>query len=248
MTAEHGSIDKLPVIDYTSKPRKVIQYAGEPAGIRLIDAQDRIDMTRVRTIERDVIDPNPLFARGKDTDAKLSEWIGKEWLIGADMYPTAPMAVVGMNTVDGAEKGEVVGWMNLYVADSEDRIERLREVGALKPSNPSVLEVSYAKLPDGPSAHMASGLRQVCMEALRTFPQFSHDNGLPVPQLEIIADVFTDNEASIRVLESAAFERKTTEVHGKTQKECFMYVLNWNKLHGIMQEKADASFIPAPQK
>lgn len=262
MTETRSSIDSLTQIDYSIDPRRVINYRGETAGLVLMNSNDPQDMQRVRRIEREAIDSNPIFARGKNTDKKLIDWVKRDGVQGKwengewkqtypNEWPGIPLGVVGLDKVEQAEKGELIGWVQFYPPDAnEERYAQYRKEGIL-PATPSPLpmvEISYGKLPDAPSGHMASGLRQACLELSKSlvqtddFKQNERSSEIK-PSLEIVAYVATDNINSIRVLEASAFERKT-ELHGGKLEE-FFYTLNWDKLHEIVQEKADTT-LPKP--
>jgi hypothetical protein len=94
---------------------------------------------------------------------------------------------------------------------------------------------------------MASGLRQACLELSKSLVQTddfktNERTSETKPSLEIIAYVATDNNNSIRVLEASAFERKTELRDGNLEE--YFYTLNWDKLHEIVQEKADSTITP----
>ncbi len=139
------------------------------------------------------------------------------------------------------EKGRLQGWVKVK-KDESSRVDQLIEQQLIiNNPNQTILEISFAKLPDALNGQMASGVRQVCIEVAR---EDSDRFGTTDPSnIILVAYVIDDyrgtNENSLNVLTNSGFEEK-----GKVQydiealKPDRVFVLSWEKLDNILKNKA----------
>ncbi|MEK7605304.1 MAG: hypothetical protein AAB478_02140 [Patescibacteria group bacterium] len=208
-----GAIDKLPLKDYETKPREIINFVGERSGIRLIDYKDYRDMKRMRTIEEHLPEE---FGGAAESDKELIQQT-------RDGRPDSPkndaqyvFGVAGLNGVEDKEVGELQGWISFDANEDTDILVKRGMIPQPDP-NTHVLEIMYAKRPKAAPGQMTSALRQAClriaqMDAVRNThdpeafkPHKKPDPDFVSPQLVITASIKSDNIDSRRMVEAAGF-------------------------------------------
>ncbi len=143
--------------------------------------------------------------------------------------------VRGSGLLEGAEKGEIQGWLKVN-PDDPSRIAQLVEQGVVKdPDNALVLEVSYTAVKGAPSHQMSSALRKLCYSYGEAFKQFDE----PIQEVIITAYVQDkldpktgeQNVGSMRVLQSCGFEeRGGIQYDELAETPDHLFVLNWDLL------------------
>lgn len=233
-----GLINSLPIKDFSVKPRRVYSFQGENAGIRVIRTNDREDAQRWREMDHIL--------------GSMEEIIGKplaDSSIIKDIRSTQPgkttkrtdkymFGVAGTDTVSEGQKGELQGVVGIY---PNAEVKTLIEKGFLPVSaaNEKVLEVTFVKKPHLRRHQVSSALRQVAahiseIDAIQ-FPDSME------PLTIITANVARNGkgEASRKVLSAAGFKKIGTITYYEGDLAYDFYVLDWDKLHTIIQEKAD---------
>lgn len=244
MSDAEYKIDKLPIKDYHGNSRKVTRIPGEKAGFRPFDIGDRLDMTRFKIMQEDSNAnkefANPLTGPVPDSKHKEDASYGREEL---------RFAVVGLEDVPEKEKGEVLGWV-MYMPDDlwrEKMIDK-KKPGIWKGIK-KTLEISFERLPENEEGqgYISSAVREISLRLLQ-MQGLARDSVRPevkkLRKIDLAITAYTDpkNLASRRVLERAGFKKigeiPRYEKNGKEEVN-EVYVLDWNKLHKMEQDKMD---------
>lgn len=151
------SIDDLSHKEY--KARKTRGFEGQKAALKLVDADDFLDMARLRDIDQAKGDD---FADDPAPDHELIEWAKDK---SKDIEGLLFAVAGGEEHKNKDERGELQGWVYFY-PDDADRVKSLRKEGKIDAveRGSQVYEVSYAKHPGAEPGQMASALRQACTE------------------------------------------------------------------------------------
>lgn len=233
-----GLIDSLPTKDFSVKPRRVYSFQGENAGIRVILTNDREDAQRWREMDHIL--------------GSMGEIIGKplaDSSIIKEIRQTQPgkttkrtdrymFGVAGTENAPEVQKGELQGVIGVY-PNAEAAVLVGKGFLPENSANEKVFEVTVVKKPRLRRHQVSSALRQVVAH-ISEIDAVQYPDSLG-PKTIITANVAKNGkgEASRKVLLAAGFEKQgSTDYDGDTMYD--FYVLNWEKLHKIMHEKADA--------
>lgn len=227
---QESLIGGLEVQSYGAhNPREQGGTVGEKSAIREIDPTDRIDVQRIFDIDRRGAVKKFMVGKEK-TEQESIDWAN----LDVHMF-----AVSGSEGVPKSEVGELQGWI-WFARDKKERLERTQDQGLLTLADGAeLLEVSFAKYESAPPGQMASGLRQACDKVARL--RVSEEDAKLIPDTIITAYVSPENIDSIHVLEASGFVAKGEIVYDPAEsgETDVLYVLDWNKLNGILHEKAD---------
>ena len=212
---------------------------GQRAAIREVNLNDPDEIRRLMTIDQSPGHIKWFNSKPEDFTAMDEEGILE--------FVTAPghrlFVVSGSSQHSDINKshevGKLQGWVKVN-PDDETRVVELREKKIVPQNYLPIIEISYAKLPDAPSGQKASGVRQVCIEAVKLNRE--HKPQRDYPNLSIVAYVIDDergtNEDSIPVLEAAGFEEKGKVRYDEDASQPDrVFVLNWEKLDEKLKSK-----------
>lgn len=250
--SENNTIENLPPQDYSTQPREHINYIGQVAGIRKFDPTDRIDMQRLEKITNHK-EAMEWMVGGETSEQDILDWAATDWKVkGAnkDALFAITAATPGVEkalTVED-EIGEVQGFTWFYYGNDErENFQKVIDKKIVeKPSTADpIYEISYAKHPDAPPRHIASGIRQACLELFKAGRRKNESPSVEKPKMHILAYIDPNNKNSILVAEASGFERKGSIVLEDEQgnpEENEVYTLNWEKLNNLMHKFADDEF------
>jgi len=199
---------------------------------RITGELDPRDLAKLREID---VDPARVFWFESEpasyeplTDEQLEEFAK-----GANDHLL--FIVRGSGLVEGADKGEIQGWIKVN-PDDPSRIDQLVEQGIVTDrKNSLVLEVSYTATRGAPAHQMSSALRQLCYRYGKAFNQLdgTNTNVLITAYVQDKTDPDTgeQNIASMRVLSSCGFEeRGGVQYDDLAETKDHLFVLNWGRL------------------
>ena len=228
----------LPPKDYSGRPRKQTRIIGQIPALGKIDMEDGIDAGRMDIIDKTTIDS---MEGGRNSKDELLLFAQRGIEEGGFVF-----GVKGSEKVGTEEIGELQGWICFY-QDEIDRLQRARQKNIHIPTNSRcpVIEVSYAKYPKALEKQMQSGLRQalVKLAGMNAVLDTVDEVQSIEPNLVITAYVTDkstpETDAAAAMLKSAGFEEKgLIEYTSGAEILDRIYVLNWNKLDGILKRDA----------
>ena len=227
-------IDGLPTADYRTEPRKQRRVIGQKSAVSSVDRGDLIDMIRMRMIDRDpVIKAKMAETEADQTDQELFSWIKGN-------RNEVLFAIRGSEGVEGEERGELQGWVQVYDLDPPQSAG-LRNLGIVPASvkTSAIFEISYAKLPGAPEGQIASGVRQALLMLPHELEQRDRRRTASYktePFIVAFIDL-KENPESALVVERAGFVKKgEMKYESGDDHNHAVYVLDWAKLYRILHE------------
>lgn len=250
--SENTSIDSLPPADYSNNPREHVSYVGQVAGVRRFDPTDGPDMQRLKQIlhSKEVAE---YMTDADMPDSDIVEWANDDWQLKGGSKDvlfaiTAATGSVDKGLTEKDEIGEVEGFVWFYHSgEGRQNFKEVVSKGIVEePSRATPFyEISYAKRPDAPPKHIASGVRQACLELFKAGRRKNESDKVLQPQMNIIAYIEPENKSSALVAQASGFEKKGSinlpDDEGKPELND-VYMVNWEKLNEFMHASTDEAF------
>ena len=126
---------------------------------------------------------------------------------------------------------EIQAFIYAYPEEDKDTLNYIRVHKMLSgiEQNRTIFEISYAKHPQGMSGQIAKALPEVCFDLVSKM-KITMNKSDGYPNLTIIGYSFSENIASIKLMEKCGFEiRGAVPEHKGAKTKVDLYVLNWAK-------------------